>query len=337
MAENWFFFNFSGEISVPQRGVQWTLPRPSNLWASDLSEDEKTNKIHTIITDLSPLHYYQIQFEMACDETYGVPDTFTVTVSGGIDWSLTLHNRLPTNTSWEVVNLPAFSPPSDIIVLSFIITRHELVDKSLNVENVKVLYIVAPYTLFVDVGDWNDFFVEKVYNTDDSSSSVVVNQDYLINGVLSLNTVSSYYRDPTEEDVEGFSTGTTKSTLGFRLLELSCLKLFRHARARYIIQNVQNFKDGDLQNKYDCISIYQSVADQIQTAFTSQEIFGQYQQGERYNINSGVHDFDFSGINFHVLLSYSSYTSCNRETLRNSKYTNEMDDEVLLVLGNFSS
>lgn len=267
-ADEYFYFVFSGLIGCDATGV--TYPMPSNTWDVALSEDRLKATISTNLAALSPRYKYQFQLLTSESDGYSTPEVFSVEVSWE-NWTQNLYYGSP------IVNnelSAAFTPPGDQVNLSLSILRSDLQDYVLALNSI-ILIETTPYVLFVNIGAWDNVFVTKTYDSVAYNTNVLLNQEYLINQVLNANQTSVFYRNPQENNVSGFETGNGRSTVGYRLLELTCLKMFRNARSRYPIKDI------------DFVSLYESIGGQIQSAFSSIEVLDAYSgNAARYVENS---------------------------------------------------
>ena len=218
--------------------------------------------------------------------------------------------------------------------------------------------VLTPYVLFVNVQNWSNFFLERSYkDTNDTVEvNLVVNVDYLANNIFNTDTTSVYYKgiqgtsEPNDYlgletvNVTGELVGETMvytqtatiKKLGFRLLEMSALKMFKNAKSRAVIKNDVAFIDGTINNFHDTNSLYTSLANQINTAFSTDKmtIFNQYINTGRYPGEpdaTGHINFNFTEVNFQVKLTYQSSTASPIANVGN--YTNNFTNNILLILG----
>lgn len=104
------------------------------------------------------------------------------------------------------------------------------------------------YVIEINIGDFNLFF----------NSNVTVNTDYYYN-ILTQNKSSPVYLAANSTDnTYNFETDTYTS-LGYRLLEITCVKLFKNAKSRAAIANKYNLMNEN----------YESIVSQTSNAFNN--------------------------------------------------------------------
>lgn len=249
-----------------------------------------------------------------------------------------------TTLSYDATSV---NPTSTITILSTLYANAQV-----NTFDDMLPYITTPYVLFVNVIDWAQFFSQKDYVdiNDEVSINLVVNTSFLHSSVFNADQTSVYYRglngsnnasdflglDTINVSGDGLTQSGSEKHLGFRLLEMSALKMFKNAKARAVIKNDTAFNEGTITNVHDSNPLYQSLSSQIQSAFETNkhEIFNQYINTGRYPASpdaTGTIPFNFTQMNFQIKLVYDSYTTSPIDAVGN--YTNHFTNSVLLVLG----
>ena len=324
--EDYFIFNYSGDIYTPDLWLN--TPTSSEVWGYNLSNDELKNTLYTTILNLTYPFKYQFKVTAIPFNDYQPPSALVVKVSE------TEVMNVHSGCTGEHLSATFTSLPDETFNMARTLARNELVNPGLDLQRLD-LYEITPYALFVDVGNWSHLFLEKTYDSINYTSNLILNTPYLYE-VFNANNTAVFYQDPSGAECQGFETGDTRSTLGFRLLELSCLKMFRNARARYAVSNTQDFRETGLQNNYDNQPLYSSIINQIVVALTSTtDVLDHYSSStNRYNENSSLETFDFTDMNFQLLVAYSSHSQTNI-ALVHSMYNSCMFEKVRLTLGEF--
>jgi hypothetical protein len=254
---------------------------------------------------------------------------------------------MSSTTTTLLYDAMSADPTSTITILSTLYANAQV-----NTFDDVLTYISTPYVLFVNVMDWSQFFSQKDYvdNNDEVIINLVVNTEYLQSSVFNTDQTSVYYRgingstEPNDflglETInvseDGITQTGTERHFGFRLLEMSALKMFKNAKARAVIKNDTDYVNGTITNNHDESPLYQSLSSQILGAFETNkhEIFNQYINTGRYPAlpdATGTIAFDFTDLNFQIKLVYDSYTTSPIDAVGN--YTNQITNSVLLIFG----
>lgn len=322
-----FFFNYDQNIYTS--GLWLQSPGITTNWTSNTSNDTLETSLFTTVTNLFPLCKYQISVKALPLNGYESPYDFSIKVS-------TNEEVLNTQEFSGEHYTSLFSPPSNgMIVLTASMRRNSVVNTVLDLQQLELVEI-TPYSLFVDVGSWNQFFTVKSYDSINHSANLILNTSYVYN-VLNSNSTGVFFQDPSGADCQGFETGGARGTLGFRMLELACLKMFHNARSRYVVSNTREFTGAaSLTNYYDNLPLYSSVVNQVESALISNnDVLNQYSlHSNNYVTNSPQETFDFSNMNLRFLIAYSSHSQPDIEMI-SPVYNNSLFQKVLVTLGEF--
>lgn len=167
------------------------------------------------------------------------------------------------------------------------------------------------YVMLLNVGDLSSLFTNANYTVNELT--LELNQDYLINSVLSLNTASVLFNGVYGGNTCGFeypvpNVSQTRwetpipRTLGYRLLEIAATNIFGDARRLNTVQNTSAIRQ-------DSRSVYTNIANQLQTSLTAERFsFWNFYNNSERGPDPDPGNFNLQGLALGALLSFNAQT-----------------------------
>jgi len=222
-------------------------------------------------------------------------------------------------------------------------------------------FIDTNYVVWLNVANYSNLFanasfMQNFLNIDDVDVNLTLNSAWFINQLNSTNTSVIFNGYLTGETTgmegiintpinQGATTGGYQftsvysgsfQTLGYRLLEITAVNLFHHAKARAAIENDDTFVYGTAPDFIHGGTLYSSLANQLTISFQTDKhnIFNQYIELGRYtpgqnDVNVPV-NFNFADLNMQVKLTFGVNTDLDPSTY--PYYPANFETSILLVL-----